>query len=210
MILGGQGDFVCCHAIGRKRQISHARPPRTCPAPACSQPPPRDAERRNKQQLRGTGRRCSFVPGGTLAVLCPRHRGMNPWAMIFRPPGWAGPAGENSCVNVDLYETYRVRSASIYHRSVAAPRRLPWESPQPQHVVLLVRDVAPCSFCASCHDNEMSGFERSFKFEVSSVKTGKAVVGLQTLHFTIQTRPKAVRAKRTQCATGEAWKGGCS
>ena len=36
------------------------------------------------------------------------------------PPGWTGPARENSCLNVDLYETYRHRSASIYDRRAAA------------------------------------------------------------------------------------------
>jgi hypothetical protein len=44
---------------------------------------------------------------------------MNGSATIFRPPGWAGPAGENSCLNVDLYETYRRPRASIYDRSAA-------------------------------------------------------------------------------------------
>ena len=49
---------------------------------------------------------------------------------------------------------------------------------------------------------KQSQFWGSFKCRVSSVKTGKAVVGLQTSHFTLQTRPKAARAKQSQFPAG--------
>jgi hypothetical protein len=45
---------------------------------------------------------------------------------------------------------------------------------------------------------------RSFKFEGSSVKTGTTAVGASD--FTLQTRPKAVCAKQSQCATGKLGK----
>ena len=39
---------------------------------------------------------------------------------------------------------------------------------------------------------------RSFKFEVSSIKQAKPMVGDFNSHFPLQTRPKAVRAKQSQ------------
>ena len=73
--------------------------------------PPTDAGRRNKQQFRGTRRRCSFVPGGTLILPCPCHPGMDPWAIICRPEGWSD--AEKFCAFFGLWATYRRRETSI-------------------------------------------------------------------------------------------------
>jgi hypothetical protein len=35
----------------------------------------------------------SFVPGGTRFVFWPLFPGINPWAIVFRPPGWGSRRG---------------------------------------------------------------------------------------------------------------------
>ncbi len=65
------------------------------------------------------------------------------------------------------------------------------ESPQPQHVVLLVRDIALCSFCASCHNKEMATSRgvSSFKFQVLRRARQWSGFKLYTLHFKLGRRP---------------------
>jgi hypothetical protein len=49
----------------------------------------------------------------------------------------------------------------------------------------------PAARCRG-YSSRLGRGKRSFKFEVLGVKTDKSAVWLQTLHFTLQTRPKAV------------------
>ncbi len=89
-----------------------------------------------------TGQVRSFVPGGTQVVSCPRHPGMNPWAIVwvpkretsrlgtlFRPPGFPRPAAKSSawmlifmqhtCLPTRLYIEPRLPAADVWHYQAA-------------------------------------------------------------------------------------------
>ena len=116
-------------------------------------------------------------------------------------------------IEARLYRTEAWPSAAVADIGITAARRSePQRTQEPQeqardagHLCLslfaflsaeeLLCSVVSRSFCASCHNNEMSRHERSFKFEVSGVKQGKGRVQGFTLHTSNSAEGRSCETK---------------